>query len=211
MKTIILTALVFLAVTSFSQTKEYIVKHSGDTIAGIITVQPYRILIAKPGTKDTVSFPSEDVWLAVKGKEVKIVLKLILYGYTDNINVVLGGNYMDPVYDTTILLKPLITGQRLNLYTAKDKRKVDYFFIQGIKDSLLVQLLYTVGGTMSGKDALPTKYQLVSYVSRNNAFRDQLYALTDDCGAISGADYEMLVYMQYSLKKFVKKYNKNCR
>lgn len=212
MKTTLLSILLLTFYCSFAQPKEYIVKHNGDTIAGQITVQPQRILITKPGTKDTVSFPSEEVWQAVKDKKSKTVLKLILYGYTDNINIVTSGSaYTNPVYDTTVLLKPVITGERLNLYTAKDKRKVDYFFIQGIKDSVPVQLLYSVGGGMQNKDALPTKYQFTSYVSKSNVFKDQLFEITGDCEAISSVDYELLVYMEYSLKKFIKSYNKNCR
>lgn len=211
MKAFAMLLLLFSSVDVFSQPGEYIVKHNGDTIAGSFTVLPHHILITKPGTKDTLSFAADDVWLAVKDKNVKTVLKLVLYGYTDNVEVVQSSGYSDPVYDTTLLLKPLITGERLNLYTAKDKRKVDYYFIQGIRDSIPVQLLYSVGGRMPEKASWGAQYQFVSYVNRYKIFVDQLRAITGDCSAIPEGDYEMLTYLESSLKKFIKKYNKKCR
>lgn len=211
MKAFLFILFILPSLSVFSQPKEYIVKHNGDTIAGEFTVLPHRILVTKPGTKDTLSFAADDVWLAVKDKNIKTVLKLVLYGYTDNVEVVQSSGYSDPVYDTTLLLKPLITGERLNLYTAKDKRKVDYYFIQGIRDSIPVQLLYSVGGRMPEKASWGSQYQFVSYVNRYKIFVDQLRAITGDCSAIPEGDYEMLTYLESSLKKFIKKYNKKCR
>lgn len=211
MKAFLFILFILSSLPVFSQPKEYIVKHNGDTIAGEFTVLPHRILVTKPGTKDTLSFAAEEIWLAVKDNNIKTVLKLVLYGYTDNVEVVQSSGYTDPIYDTTLLLKPLITGERLNLYTAKDKRKVDYYFIQGIRDSMPVQLLYAVGGRMPEKASWGSQYQFVSYVNRYKIFVDQLRAITGDCAAIPNGDYEMLTYLESSLKKFIKKYNKKCR
>ncbi len=211
MKTILTLTLLIFTIPAFSQPKEYIVKHSGDTIAGSFTVLPKRIIVTRPGTKDTIGFNAEEVWLAVKGKDIRTVLRLILYGYTDNVELVQASSYSDPVYDTTLLLKPLITGQRLNLFTAKDKRRVDYFFIQGIKDSMPTQLLYAVGGHMPEKASWGANYAFVSYINRYKIFADQLRSITGDCDAIKDGDYEMLTYLESSLKRFIKKYNKKCR
>lgn len=87
----------------------------------------------------------------VKNETANPVLRLILYGYSDNIEEVQTYNYRNPVYDTTILLKPLIAGEKLNLFTAKDKRKVVYFFVQWAGDSKVEQLLCPVGGELRDK------------------------------------------------------------
>jgi hypothetical protein len=210
MKTVVCMLFTLIYFRASSQPQEYIVTHKGDTIAGSFTVLPHRITVTKPGTKDTISFASDEVWLAVKDKNVRTVLKLVLYGYTDNVETVQSPNYTDPVYDTTLLLKPLITGEKLNLYTAKDKRRVDYYFIQGIKDSVPVQLLYAVGGRMPEKSSWGLRYEFVNYVNRYKIFADQLRTIAGDCSAIPNGDYEMLVYLESSLKKFIRKYNKKC-
>lgn len=211
MKTLVTLIFIFCSITAFSQPREYIVKQNGDTIAGDFTVLPKRIIVTKQGSKDTIGFNAEDIWLAVKNKQTRFVLRLTLYGYTDNVELVQAPGYSDPVYDTTLLLKPLITGQRLNLFTAKDKRKVDYFFIQGIKDSTPVQLLYAVGGHMPEKASWGANYAFISYINRYKIFADQLRSVTGDCDAIKSGDYEMLNYLESSLKSFIKKYNKKCR
>lgn len=211
MKSVITLLVALSSLQAAAQPKEFIVKHSGDTIAGQFEVLPKRVIVTRPGTKDTVGFNSEEVWLAVRDKDVRTVLRTVLYGYTDNVELVQAPNYSDPVYDTTLLLKPLITDQRLNLYTAKDKRRVDYFFIQGLKDSMPQQLLYAVGGRMPEKSSWGTTYMFVSYVNRYRIFADQLRSVTGDCDAIKQGDYEMLAYLESSIKRFIRKYNKKCR
>lgn len=211
MKPLLTVLVVLLSIRTSAQPKEFIVTHQGDTIAGQFEVLPKRIIVTKAGTKDTVGFNPEDIWLAVRDKDVRTVLRTILYGYTDNVELVQAPTYSDPVYDTTLLLKPLITGQRLNLYTAKDKRRVDYFFIQGLKDSMPEQLLYSVGGRMPEKANWGTTYMFVSYVNRYRIFVNQLRTITGDCDAIKEGDYEMLAYLESSIKRFIRKYNKKCR
>ncbi len=194
----------------FAQPKEYIVTHKGDTIAGRVTILPKQIVVSRIPA-DTVILNSEDVLLYVKDKTANPVLRLILYGYSDNIEEVQTYNYRNPVYDTTILLKPLIVGEKLNLFTAKDKRKVVYFFVQWVGDSKVEQLLYSVGGELRDKASWGHPYQWVNYVTHHLIFIDQLNEMTKECEAITVGHLRMLEYRESNLKSFVKRYNKNCK
>ena len=209
MRTIFLI-LLLASVNIFAQPKEYIVTNKGDTIAGRVTILPKQIVVSRtPG--DTVILNSEDVRHYVKNETANPVLRLILYGYSDNIEEVQTYNYRNPVYDTTILLKPLIAGEKLNLFTAKDKRKVVYFFVQWAGDSKVEQLLYSVGGELRDKASWGHPYQWVNYVTHHLIFIDQLNEMTKECEAITVGHLRMLEYRESNLKSFVKRYNKNCK
>ena len=209
MRTIFLI-LLLASVNIFAQPKEYIVTNKGDTIAGRVTILPKQIVVSRIPV-DTVILNSEDVRHYVKDKTVNPVLRLVLYGYSDNIEEVQTYNYRNPVYDTTILLKPLIAGEKLNLFTAKDKRKVVYFFVQWAGDSKVEQLLYSVGGELRDKASWGHPYQWVNYVTHHLIFIDQLNEMTKECEAITVGHLRMLEYRESNLKSFVKRYNKNCK
>ena len=131
--------------------------------------------------------------------------------YSDNIEEIQTPNYVDPVYDTTLLLNPVITDERLNLFSVKDKRRVVYFFAQGLRDSVPVQLLYVVGGHMPEKSSWGVRYQAVNYINYYKIFESQLREMTQDCDNMRAGDFEMLNYLESSLKKFIRRYNKMCR
>ena len=199
----------FFSLSALTQSKDYIIKQNGDTLRGELEILTNRITVIT-SAHDTISLNSKAVKFFVKNNTVKTVLRLTLYGYSDNIDDVQSTSYRNPVYDTTILLTPLINEKKLNLYTAKDKRKVVYFFIQREADSEPVQLLYSVGGDMPEKESWGKVYQYVSYVTHHRIFEDQLRELTSDCIFIREGDLEMLEYRESSLKKFIKRYNKYC-
>lgn len=205
-----LTLALLFSVNAFAQSNEYIVKNNGDTVTGEVKILAKQIKVLKTHA-DTVTLNSEDVRLYVKDKTVKPVLRLILYGYSDNIEEVQTYNYRNPVYDTTILLTPIITGEKLNFFTGKDKRKVVYFFVQWAGDIKAEQLLYSVGGEMRDKASWGHPYQYVSYITHHLIFIDQLNEMTKECEAITVGHLRMLEYRESSLKSFVKRYNKNCK
>lgn len=207
--TLLITGLLF-SFHSFTQPREYIVKQNGDTIVGEVVILTKQIKVLK-APADTVTFNSEDVRLYVKDRTARPVLRLILYGYSDNVEEVQTYNYRNPVYDTTILLNPIITGEKLNLFTGKDKRKVVYFFVQWAGDIKAEQLLYSVGGEMRDKASWGHPYQWVNYVTHHLIFIDQLNEMTKECEAITMGHLQMLEYRESSLKSFVKRYNKNCK
>jgi hypothetical protein len=209
MKIIIAAFFLLASLPALAQSNEYIVKNNGDTIRGHVEIFAKEIKVSKTAT-DVVTFNSEDVWKVVKNKSVKTVLRVVLYGYTDNIEAVQSPSYSDPVYDTTILLTAIITGEKLNLYSAKDVRRVEYFFVQRERDSIPVQLLYSVGGHMPEKASWGQNYAFVSYISRYKVFTRQLREMIDDCDYFTEADFDMLDYLESSLKKFVRQFNKKC-
>ncbi len=209
MKITILALVSLFSISAFAQSKEYIVKQNGDTVRGEVKIFTKQVKVIR-APSDTISFNSEDVRLFVKNNTTKTVLRLILYGYSDNIEEVQTPNYSNPVYDTTILLTPIISGEKLNLFSGKDKRKVVYFFVQGPKDSVPVQLLYSVGGDIRERENWNRPYQWVSFVTYHRIFEDQLNDITADCDYITVGDVEMLEYRESSFKAFVKRYNKKC-
>lgn len=211
MKAAILTLALLFSVNAFAQSNEYIVKNNGDTVTGEVKILAKQIkVIRTPG--DTVSFNSEDVRLLVKNNTAKTVLRLILYGYTDNIDEIQSPTYSNPVYDTTILLTPVISGEKLNLFMGKDKRKVVYFFVQRQEDAVPIQLLYSIGGDMPEKASWGHPYQYVNYITHHRIFESQLRDMTSDCEYITEGYLKMVDYrLESSLKKFIKRYNKNCK
>jgi hypothetical protein len=209
MKVAILFLCVLFSLNSIAQSNEYIVLHRGDTVSGKVKISGKQIRVIK-AIADTAIFNSEEVRIFVKNNTVKTVLRLMLYGYSENIEDVQAPNYSDPVYDTTILLTPLITGGKINLFTAKDRDGGVYFFVHGQRDSVPFQLLYSMGGQMQDKESLRPIYQLVNYVSHQRIFEDQLREMTEDCEYIKEGDYLKLNYRESSFKAFIKRYNKNC-
>jgi hypothetical protein len=213
MKTYCSLFFILLAFTTNAQKTNYIIKHSGDTVFGDYIITNKLVQVVHSATKDTVNINSEDVWQAISNNKPKVVLRCILYGYTDNFETVMFPGYLDPVYDTTLLLKPIISVGKIKLFSAKDKRRVDYFFVQGINDSVPVQLLYNIGGQMPDKANWGTRnqrYQLTSYVTYFKIFADQLNEMAADCDSITEGDIKLLQYMESSIKAFIKKYNKKC-
>lgn len=210
MKIIFVVLYLLFSLPCFSQSGEYIILHQGDTIRGKVKIYNKEIKVTK-SSGDTVSFNAADVWLYIKNNTKKTVLRCILYGYSENIEEIQSSNYVDPVYDTTILLNPVITNERLNLFSAKDKRGVVYFFVQGLRDSVPVQLLYVVGGHMPEKSSWGERYQAVNYINHYRIFESQLRDMTQDCDYISEGHLSMLNYLESSLKKFINRYNKMCK
>ena len=97
MKTYFSLLLTLLAFTTNAQKTNYIVKHSGDTIFGDYIITNKLVKVIQAAIKDTVSINSEEVWQAVSNNKSKVVLRCILYGYTDNFETVMYPGYLDPV------------------------------------------------------------------------------------------------------------------
>lgn len=211
MKTTILVLALLFSITAIAQSKEYIVKQDGDTVTGAVKIFAKQINIIR--LTDTIIVNSEEVRFFVKNNIAKTVLRLMLYGYTDNIEEAQSTSYRDPVYDTTILLTSIINGENLNLFSGKDKRKVIYFFVQRPEDSIPVQLLYSVGGNMPEKSSWSSlsRYLYVNYITHHRIFENQLYDMTGDCEYITEGNLRTLDYRESSLKTFIKRYNQKCK
>jgi hypothetical protein len=200
---------VFFSISAIAQSTEYIVLNNGDTLKGKVKILNHTISVIK-AKGDTNIVNSRDVALYVNGKTQKKVLQLILYGYSENIEEIQTPNYVDPVYDTTVLLRSIITGQKMNLYGCKDKNGVVYFFVKKQQDSVPVQLLYVVGGHMPEKASWGEHYQLVNYINHYRIFESQLGEMTSDCDYITEGHLQMINYLESSLKAFINRYNKHC-
>ncbi len=210
MKTIFIALLALVPAIAFSQSKEYIVKHNGDTIRGEVKILSKHVRVIK-APADTLTLNSEEVKFFGNGNIVKTVLRLTLYGYTDNLDEIQSSSYSNPVYDTTMLLTPLIAGEKMNLFTGKDKRKVVYFFVQMDGGMQPEQLLYAIGGAMPEKESWGRTYQYVNYVTHHKIFVNQILELTSACeDFVRGVNWIMLEYRESDLKALVKRYNKKC-
>lgn len=211
MRAVILILLLFFSVNIFGQSNEYIVKNNGDTVTGEVKILAKQIKVI--GTlADTLTFNSEDIRFYVKKNTVKIVLRLMLYAYTDNIDEIQSPTYSNPVYDSTILLTPLISGEKLNLFRGQDKRKVVYYFVQRLEDMVPIQLLYSIGGEMQAKDSWGHPYEFLNYITHHRIFESQLRDMTSDCEYSKEVYLSMIDYrIESSIKKFINRYNKNCK
>jgi len=211
MKAVILNLALLFSANAFAQSNEYIVKNNGDTVTGEVKILAKQIKVIRTPS-DTIIFNSEDVRLFVKNNTAKIVLRLMLYGYTDDIVEIQSGTYSNPVYDTTMLLTPVISGEKLNLFRGKDKRKIVYFFVQHEDAVAPVQLLYSIGGEMQEKASWGHPYQYVNYITHHRIFESQLRDMTSDCEYVTEGHLKMVDYrLESSIKTFIKRYNKKCK
>ena len=115
--------------------------------------------------------------------------------------------------DTVLVLDEIYSTPKMNLYYAKDKRLVPYYFYKTPQDSLPVQLIvfYHLDGGLGNYGNDPGKYaneRSKTTIIEDKGFVNQLYAIMNGCKKFSEIDWELLAYSEYSLKRVIKKFNK---
>jgi hypothetical protein len=185
-----------------------IIMNSGDTVFCEYTLKGNVISVKEPGSASKL-IDAKGVQSVFSGHENRMVLFVKLETFTDNPDEI-----FDPLaknrseYDTVLLLTEEYNSPKIKLYSAFDKRKVQYFFVQKPGESKPVQLLirYSVYYARVG--------ELINWGSPNltieRLYIDQLKGIMADCPKLSAGDFEVADYRDYSLKKICRKYNKRC-
>jgi hypothetical protein len=213
MKTILLTTALLMSFSCFSQQKDYLIKHSGDTIWGKIKLKNKIFIIS--GNESNIVNADKVKKIVCGNYKGTTVLHCTLQLYTENLTELeMGWTNLSSV-DTVLVLEEVYTTPKINLYYVTDNIKRQYYFYQTPQDSLPVQLVvrYHLGGglTAYNNDKPANRGELSAvHIEEDKGYVNQLRAIMIDCNKIPDVMWEILSYRIYSLKKLIKKYNK-CR
>lgn len=211
MKIAFLNLLLLLAMNSQAQSNDYIIKQSGDTIRGKITLKNN---VFRVGTNPWVEIDARDV-IKVKSEYYKgtVVVPCRLILYTDNIDDYQIDYYKRDAIDTVMILQEVYTTPKMNLYYGISDFKVPYYFYKTPGDSLPVQLViryYLEGGLAN---YINDRHKYMGQKSKlgiveDKGYVNQLYAIMGNCKKIQSNVWELLSYREYSFKEVIRKYNK---
>jgi hypothetical protein len=209
LKVIIAGCFSIMFLQAAAQKVEGLVMNNGDTVFCKYAVKGNFISFKKAGSAAAL-VDAREVQSVFSNNNSQTVLFLKLETFTDNPDEI-----FDPVsknrseYDTTLLLSEMYSTPKMNLYSATDNRKVQYYFVKKPQDKHPAQLLirYTVYYARMG--------EVITWGSPNltiqRIYIDQLKGLMTDCPKMSAGDFEIVDYRDYSLKKIIRKYNKRCK
>jgi hypothetical protein len=208
-KVIITGCLSIIFLHTVAQKNEGLVMNNGDTVFCDYTLNGNFISVKNEG-RLTRLVDTRDVQSVFSNNNSQTVLFLKLETFSDNPDEI-----FDPLsknmseYDTTLLLSEVYSTPKMKLYTATDKRKVQYYFVKKPQDIRPAQLLirYAVYYARVG--------ELINWGSPNltihRIYIDQLKGLMTDCPKMTYGDFEIVDYRDYSLKKIIRKYNRRCK
>jgi hypothetical protein len=197
----------------FTQSKEYIIKHSGDTVKGDVSLRNKKIYVDNGAS--VAEFKAADIYKVVGNYKGNIVVPCKLQVYTDDLSSLESEWVKLSAVDTVLLLEEIYTTPKMNLYYCVDKMKVPYYFYKAPADASPVQLVvrYYMGGGLTSYANAPganrgEKSQ--THLEEDKGYVNQLHAIMGDCKKISEGTWEILSYRDYSFKQLIKKYN-NCK
>lgn len=193
------------------QQNDYVVKINGDTVRGEIEIEKNAVKIQGDGTH-TIR-PADIKFISSKKYKGNTVLALNLLLYTTVFDELEMGLMKTKSTDTVLVLNEIYSTPKINLYFAKDKKLVPYYFYKTPQDSLPIQLVvhYHLSGGLGNYANDPQRYsneRSKVTIIEDKGFVNQLYAIMGDCTKISAVDWELLAYSEYSLRKVIKTFNK---
>lgn len=204
----LLATLLFLSTFLFGYSQDFLVTHKGDTLRGNIKIINKQIFVTQPGEAPDFLDADEVAYLST-GKHEGLVIHCGLIIYSDKIDVVQKWNFNGGgVSDTVLVLKEIFSTPRMNLYEVFDKDRTVHYFVKKPTDSLPVQMMvhYFVEG--NGDYSSSRNNAMLSMITQQRIYADQLRVLMADCPKINQDDLEMLDYRSYSFKKIIRRYNK---
>ncbi len=201
----------FYALSGFCQKTDYIIKNTGDTIWGEITLKNKMFYVAGA---TLVEVAPENIIKIKSGKyRGNVVVRCNLQTYADNLSDLEIDYITKGVTDTILILDEIYTTPKINLYYATNTYKTPFYFYKTPSDQKPVQLVirYFLQGGLANYNDDRARYR--GDRSRVNIVEDkgyvnQLHAIMGECGKISPTMWELLTYRDYSLKQLIKKYNK---
>lgn len=201
----------FASYNVFSQKNDYLIKVSGDTLWGSITLknQIFRVSGLLTTEIDAIEVKK------IKSDNYKgnTVVRCRLQLYADNIDDYELDFIKRGYVDTVMILDEILTTPKINLYFGMNNYKTQFYFYKTPSDTFPVQLVvryYLQGGLANYSNDRPRYMGERSKVSivEDKGYVNQLYALMGDCKKIPAAMWELLSYRDYSFKQLIKKYNK---
>ncbi len=195
-----------------AQHNEFIVFKNSDTLFGNITYRNniFTVKTVKNETVHHASFVKKVSFSKFKGR----VIFYKLYTHNANLQDIGYFNYESVYKDTTLFLKEIYLTKKMNLYSAKDSYKTEYYFVDKPADSMPTQLKVSYRVKSDYRDEI-LGIRNNDYM-RTNLIQEKLYVgqlriLMSDCRKISNSDFEALDYQSYKFKKLIKNYNRACK
>jgi hypothetical protein len=212
MKLIFLFTIMLVALNNFGQSQNYLITNTGDTVYGSIKLQNKNFLITNHLGQNQIGADNvQKVYCNnIRGN---VVLHCNLQFYSDNIlDMDLG--YVDlKQKDTVMVLKEILTSDKMNLYFGTDNLRTQYYFYKTPTDSLPVQLVvrYYLDGGLNSYSRNIAAYRgdkSRMHIEVDKGYVNQLKNIMGDCEGITEGIWELLDYRDYSLKKLIRMYNK---
>ncbi|MEP6674310.1 MAG: hypothetical protein ABJA78_04120 [Ferruginibacter sp.] len=209
MKTIIFSLFLFSGLCLAAQKNSFIVMVTGDTLHGTYVLSSGKIELSDAGHIIKQVNP-DSVRSLFSGNELFLIWHGMLRTYNDNIETVQNTTYHDEVYDTSMLVKQIYTTEKMNLYFAVDKNRIQYYFVKRPADPQPEQMVvsYAISRPYNGDDRPGYNY---SMINQQRIYVDQLKQLMNYCNKISDEIWGLMDYRIYSFKKIIKLYNKKCK
>lgn len=211
MKFLFFVVLFCFSLCCFSQKIDYLIKNSGDTVWGNISLRNNIFYIANTNTP---GINAEEV-KKIKSVNYKgsTVVHCKLQLYSDNIDDLELDWIRKGVIDTVMILDEIYSSPKINLYFGKSDFKTQFYFYKTPTDKFPVQLVvryYLQGGLDNfAKDPLRYKGEKAKVnIVEDKGYVNQLYAIMGDCKKIPETMWEILTYRDYSLKQVIKRYNR---
>ncbi len=210
MKILFTLAAFCIATIGFSQNGDYLVKNSGDTIWGNISLKQnvFYVTGASPA-----EINAADVAKIKSGNyKGNTVVKCNLLLYADNLADLELDYIKKGETDTVLILDEIYTTPKINLYYVTNDFKIPFYFYKTPTDVRPVQLVirYYLQGGLANYTNDRARYRgerSKVQIAEDKGYVNQLYAIMGDCKKIPEPMWEMLSYRDYSLKKLIKKYN----
>ena len=207
MKTVfLLLALLPAFINSYAQ--DFIVKHTGDTVRGDIKLSGKLFSVVNNNGPKT-NYAADEIAYINTSRYTGTVLHCNLTLYSDNIDVVQKWDYAGgSIIDTVMILKEVFTTKKMNLYQAVDRERVMYYFVKKPADSLPIQMIVKYGIQAYGEKNYKRNEPIISVLTQQRRYIDQLTLMMLDCEKVTQADLNMMDYRIYSFKKIIRRYNK---
>ncbi|MEO6540474.1 MAG: hypothetical protein ABIN74_05770 [Ferruginibacter sp.] len=210
MKILFVVAAICLSISGFSQKRDYLIKNTGDTIWGDITLKDKFFYIN--GSPATV-INAEDV-MKIKSANYKgsTVVSCILQTYVDNLGELEIDYIQKGTTDTVLILDEIYTTPKIILYYGKNDFKTPFYFYKTPTDPKPIQLVirYFLQGGLANYNNDRARYRgdkSKLTLIEDRGYVNQLRTIMGECKKIPETMWDLLSYRDYSLKKVIKKYN----
>jgi hypothetical protein len=211
MRLLFVFAAFFISITGICQQADYLIKNSGDTIWGDITLKNKIFYVDGISTSE---IRAADV-TKVKSRNYKgnTVVSCNLLTYSDNLNDLDIDFIKKGTIDTVLILDEIYATPKINLYYVTDYLKTPFYFYKTPADPKPLQLVirYYLQGGLANYNDDRARYMGVRskvQIAEDKGYVNQLYAIMGGCKKIPQTMWELLSYRDYSLKQIIKKYNK---
>ncbi|MFZ1530343.1 MAG: hypothetical protein WAT19_16425 [Ferruginibacter sp.] len=194
-----------------AQYNELIILKNGDTLKGDITYRNnfFKIITADGEIAYHASAVNNVNFSKFKGR----VIFYKLYTHNANLQDIAAFNYESVYIDTTLFLTEIYHTKKMNLYSAKDSYKTDYYFVEKPADTIPTQLrvsFWVKTVDPNEQRILKNNDYVRTSLMQEKIYVGQLRILMSDCSNISNNEFEALDYRSYKFKSIIKAYNKKC-